>query len=201
MPYLLAMVLVLWAADLTRRLGEGATGLPATIGEAGIVLGGTVAALWQAGFFIIRPGFSAKGFGSYGMNLWVRSIPGGVPCRAVPQQGRQGELLRSRCARAPARSRSGRRGCEALGAAGQALVAADCRVFHLHHVRSRAPRRHRAMGGRHSAPAVVEGGGRRAASVGPDVLARLLSPALARARVAPAAHGHALRAFRRGGSR
>jgi hypothetical protein len=75
--YLLAMVLVLWAADLTRRLGEGAKGLPATIGEAGIVLGGTVAALWQAGFFMIRTGFSAKGFGSYGMNLWAPIDPRG----------------------------------------------------------------------------------------------------------------------------
>jgi hypothetical protein len=73
--YLLAMVLALWAADLTRRVGEAAVKVPATIGEAGMVLGGTLVALWQAGFFLIRGGFSARGFGSWGMNLWGLVAP------------------------------------------------------------------------------------------------------------------------------
>jgi hypothetical protein len=68
--YLLVIVLALWAADLTRRVGEGAVKRLPTIGEACMVLGGTLVALWQAGFFLIRGGFSAKGFGNWGMNLW-----------------------------------------------------------------------------------------------------------------------------------
>jgi hypothetical protein len=73
--YLLVIVLALWAADLTRRVGEGAVKRLPTIGEACMVLGGTLVALWQAGFFLIRGGFSAKGFGNWGMNLWGLIAP------------------------------------------------------------------------------------------------------------------------------
>jgi hypothetical protein len=68
--YLLVMVLALWAADLARRLAERVTGLRAAIVEGALVLGGTLVALWQAGFFLIGAGFSTQGFGYHRMNLW-----------------------------------------------------------------------------------------------------------------------------------
>ena len=75
--YLLAMVLALWAADLARRLVEGGVARAArrrvavAIGEAALVLCGTLTALWQAGFFMIGAGRAAGGFGAYRMNLWA----------------------------------------------------------------------------------------------------------------------------------
>jgi hypothetical protein len=61
MPYLLAMVLVLWAADLTRRLGEGATGLPATIGEAGNSAGRHGRGALAGGVLHYPPGLLCEG--------------------------------------------------------------------------------------------------------------------------------------------
>jgi hypothetical protein len=67
--YFLVMVLALWAADLARRLWLRRSGVAGTAVEALLVLGASVACLWLSGFFMVRDGLAAGGFGFYRMDL------------------------------------------------------------------------------------------------------------------------------------
>mgnify|MGYP006976731177 CR=1 FL=1 len=73
--YLLAMVLAMWGADWLRRAlavakgeraGGGAAGLAA---EAVAAPGAVLFGLWVAGFFALRRGFDAPGYGELGLDL------------------------------------------------------------------------------------------------------------------------------------
>ena len=65
--YLLPMVLALWLADATRRR--------AWI-EAPFVPGAAIAALWLAGFFVLRAGHGGAGYGAMQMDLLAPFDPG-----------------------------------------------------------------------------------------------------------------------------
>ncbi len=67
--YLLAMVLVLWAADWTSNLVFEERDARWIAGEVLLVAGAVAVALWQAGFFLVSAGKQLGGFGLYRMNL------------------------------------------------------------------------------------------------------------------------------------
>ncbi|MCS6854840.1 MAG: DUF6311 domain-containing protein, partial [Elioraea sp.] len=82
--YLLAMVAALWAADLIDRLRRDRR-LAWTAVEAALVIGVTLAALWAAGFFVLRgaPSPIGEGYGMTALDLlapfdaaeWGRFLP------------------------------------------------------------------------------------------------------------------------------
>ncbi len=67
--YLLAMVLVLWAADWTSNVVFRERDARWMLGEVLLVSCGLALALWQAGFFLVSAGKQAGGYGFYRMNL------------------------------------------------------------------------------------------------------------------------------------
>ena len=76
-PYLAAMVMGLWAADLAARvIGEKPRWIP-VVKECAGVLGALSGALWLAGAFMLRGGLGSEGFGRYRMNVLALVSPDG----------------------------------------------------------------------------------------------------------------------------
>ncbi|MES2535664.1 MAG: DUF6311 domain-containing protein [Pseudomonadota bacterium] len=67
--YLLAMVALLWLADLAGKTMSRTLPMRSGVLELALVLSVTAIACWQAGYFSVGPGTSADGFGLYRMNL------------------------------------------------------------------------------------------------------------------------------------
>jgi hypothetical protein len=85
--YLLAMVGVLWAADLVRRRWQGGASTPQALVHAAAALGGTLLVMLCAGYFTV--GHSAgglPGFGIYRMNLLAPVDPNQVWSALLPDQ-------------------------------------------------------------------------------------------------------------------
>jgi hypothetical protein len=79
--YLLAMTMALWLADwLAQRPWRRAT----LLAEPALVFGAAFAALWASGFFVLRSGFGAPGYGELGLDatalfdgtIWGALLPG-----------------------------------------------------------------------------------------------------------------------------
>lgn len=68
-PYLLIMVLALWLATRIRNTVSGHFGIAPWLFETTIVLAAVALGLWLGGFFSIRSGYSAFGYGYYQLNL------------------------------------------------------------------------------------------------------------------------------------
>ena len=67
--YLLAMVLVLWLADLSKKILCAKPKISVLLAECITVLGMTLLALWLSGFFMLDSGYTGIGFGKYSMNI------------------------------------------------------------------------------------------------------------------------------------
>ena len=75
--YLLAMVALLWLADLAAQAARSDASLGQTLVELFALLSSTAAACWQAGYFSVGDGLVAGGFGVYRMNLLSPVNPAG----------------------------------------------------------------------------------------------------------------------------
>ncbi len=77
--YLLAMVGLIWVADLAGRLIKHSLPVNRVVLEFPIILLATLLACWQAGYFVVGVGdvVSAEGFGFYRMNLLSLFDPSG----------------------------------------------------------------------------------------------------------------------------
>jgi len=87
--YLLAMTVALWVSDLARRAltfpaGNRRLGLVYLAAEVLVIPGAVALCLWAAGFFIIRSGHAAGGFGVYAMNLLAPIDSDGLWSRLLP---------------------------------------------------------------------------------------------------------------------
>ncbi len=82
--YLLVMVGALWGADWLRR--AIAAPAPARLIEAAIVPALALAGLWAAGFFVLRGGLEAWGYGDLGFNVfaWADSTLWGWVLPPIP---------------------------------------------------------------------------------------------------------------------
>jgi hypothetical protein len=85
--YLLAMVGVVWGADIVGRLIKKSLSFGRVTLEFPIILFATFLACWQAGYFSVSDGFVANGFGFFRMNLLSVFDPDGWSylLRDIPQ--------------------------------------------------------------------------------------------------------------------
>jgi hypothetical protein len=88
--YLLAMVLVLWAAAWASSIAFGRREARLAVAEVLLVGGSVAAALWQAGFFL-SDGKQAEGFGYYRMNLLSPLDPDGWSRLLRDLPGKEGD--------------------------------------------------------------------------------------------------------------
>lgn len=77
-PYLLLMVLALWAPRWVGRWVTGADRVGSVLPHVLVVVGCSLLALWQAGAFVIGGGVVREGFGFYRMNAFALLNPMGV---------------------------------------------------------------------------------------------------------------------------
>lgn len=74
-PYLLIMVLALWLATRIRSTVAGQFGIAQWLVETTTVLAAVALGLWLGGFFSVRSGYSAFGYGYYQLNLLALMDP------------------------------------------------------------------------------------------------------------------------------
>ena len=75
--YLLAMVALVWAADLAGKTIENKLSIRETVNEFAVMLALIGIACWQAGYFSVGKGLSTWGYGFYRMNLLSILDPSG----------------------------------------------------------------------------------------------------------------------------
>lgn len=75
--YLLAMVLLLWLADLVQAGLDRRLTWRAAVREASVVFTGLFLAAWQAGYFTVGSSFAAGGYGFYRLGLLSLIDPSG----------------------------------------------------------------------------------------------------------------------------
>lgn len=91
--YLLAMVGLIWAADVSGRVVKNALPLPRMVFEIVIVFVATLFACWQAGYFSVGEGAISSGFGYYRMHPLSIFDPSGwsYVLRDIPEAPGTGE--------------------------------------------------------------------------------------------------------------